>query len=89
MRQFYVILTRPYVLLLDNCLCVFNEFLISTYIEFFILLTDYNQSEEYRTLASFGLIGVLGVYFGINILVFLGRICHILYLKIRPKCIAY
>lgn len=40
------------------------------YIYFMILLTDYNDNQELRLWASYGLLGVTGTYVAVNVLIF-------------------
>lgn len=49
---------------------MFNEWLVSMYIYFMILLTDYNDNQELRLWASYGLLGVTGTYVAVNVLIF-------------------
>ena len=42
LRQFYLVIYKPYESKMNNVLSVFNEFLVSLYLYFLILLTDYN-----------------------------------------------
>ncbi|TNV86968.1 hypothetical protein FGO68_gene15404 [Halteria grandinella] len=69
-RQFFIILAQPYELGFQNWLSLFNEWLVSVYIYFMILLTDYNDNQELRIWASYGLLGVTGTYVAVNILIF-------------------
>ena len=86
-RQSYLAWNGPYAETSIK-LALFNEFLVSLYLYFLLLITDYNESDAIRDIASFGLLGVTGTYMVLNLSVFFYKILRRLYFKVRAKCVA-
>ena len=83
-RQLYVLATKPYIDF-SLALAVFNEFLVSLYLYFLILITDFNESETLKDAASFGLLSVIAVYMVVNLGIFFYMIVRKVYFKVRRK----
>ena len=85
-RQSYLAWNSPYAETSIK-LALFNEFLVSLYLYFLLLITDYNESDAIRDIASFGLLSVTGTYTALNLSVFFYKILRRLYFKVRAKCV--
>jgi hypothetical protein len=70
-RQFYLVLVKPYETAAQNYLALFNEILVSAYIYCFMALTEFTKSETVKLEASYGLLGILGIYIATNVLFFM------------------
>jgi hypothetical protein len=72
--QIIIIYSKPFVLSSNNRLRLVTELLISCYLYFYLLLSDYNyelNSDEIIKYSSWGLIGVLGACATLNIIIYL------------------
>lgn len=72
--QIIIIYVKPFILPSNNRLRLVTELLISCYLYFYLLLSDYNQnlnSDEIIQYSSWGLIGVLGACAILNIIIYL------------------
>ena len=86
-RQSYLAWNSPYAETAIK-LALFNEFLVSLYLYFLLLITDYNESDAIRDIASFGLLGVTCTYIVLNLSLFFYKILRRTYFKLRAKCVA-
>jgi len=85
-RQSYLAWNSPYAKTSIK-LALFNEFLVSLYLYFLLLITDYNESDAIRDIASFGLLGVTCTYIVLNLSLFFYKILRRSYFKLRAKCL--
>jgi hypothetical protein len=68
-RQMYLVCWRP---LEEGCtLSVFNEVLVTVYLYFLFFMTDCNETNKLRDVASYGLVVVICMYSIINIVLFI------------------
>ena len=71
MRQFYLLSSRPYESAAQNNLAIYNEMLVSLCLYCYITMTDFNESQQIKVDASYGLLGITALYIVTNLGYFL------------------
>lgn len=61
--QILIIKVKPYENPKENKLCIMNEMLVSIVLYFYIMASDFNEDEDSKLVAGYGILAMLSLSF--------------------------